>query len=117
MQVRVIYFEGCPNHEPVMAMVREVASETGTPIELCEVKVASDADARRERMLGSPTVQVDGVDIDPGAQGRDDFAMSCRVFDGPAGLPPREMIAAALEGRGFTPPGTCCGGGSAGCCS
>jgi len=103
MQVRIVYFQGCPNHEPATALVQAVADEIGVPIELSEIRVESERDAKRERMLGSPTIQLDGTDIDPAARGRDDYAMSCRVFGGADGLPPREMIAAALRGEDYEP--------------
>ncbi len=99
MQVRIVYFDGCPNHEPAVVLVREVAQELNVPIQLSAVRVESPEDAVRERMLGSPTIQVDGADIEPAARDRDDYAMSCRIYHGELGLPPREMIAAALLGR------------------
>lgn len=117
MQVNVIYFDGCPNHDPVVSLVREVAAELNVHAELGVVKVSSPEDAVRERMLGSPTVLVDGLDIEPAARDRDDYAMSCRIYPGENGLPPREMIAAALLGHDDTPQqlsGSDCSGG---CCS
>jgi len=117
MQVRVVYFRGCPNHEPAMALIREIANEIGVPIELREVGVESTEDAQRERMLGSPTIQVNGLDIDPSARSRDDFAMSCRVFGGSEGLPPREMILAALKGGAPEPSDQSKADGKNGCCS
>jgi hypothetical protein len=47
-------------------------------------------------------VHVDGVDVEPGAQARDDFGLGCRIyaFDGRlAGAPRMEWIAAALRGN------------------
>lgn len=119
MQVRVVYFEGCPNLEPSVALVQAVADEIGVPIDMSEIRIESEEDARRERMLGSPTIQVDGFDIDPAARSRADFAMSCRVYGGPGGLPPREMIAAALQGEDYEPQDheNALGGSGKGCCS
>lgn len=117
MQVRIVYFEGCPNHEPSMALLQAVANEIGVPIELSEIRIESEEDAQRERMLGSPTIQVDGLDIDPTARSRVDFAMSCRVYGGAAGLPPREMIAAAIQGKDFKVEDQRNAGGQKGCCS
>ena len=84
--VEILYFEGCPNHEPVRALVEKVATELRVEpdIELVEV---TDADgAARLRFLGSPTVRVDGVDVEPGAKTRDDFIFSCRIYQGEHGL-------------------------------
>jgi hypothetical protein len=38
--------------------------------------VRTEEEARRERFLGSPTVQVNGRDIEPQARGRKDFTFS-----------------------------------------
>jgi hypothetical protein len=98
-------------------MVQAVADDIGVPIELSDIRIESESDAKRERMLGSPTIQVNGSDIDPTARGRDDFAMSCRVFGGADGLPPREMIAAALLGEDCVPGHQPDADDRNGCCS
>jgi hypothetical protein len=36
--------------------------------------------AAQLRFLGSPTVRVDGRDVEPGAEERRDFVFSCRVY-------------------------------------
>ncbi len=117
MQVRIVHFEGCPNHKPIVSLVREIADELSVRIELSEVKVLSAEDAVRERMLGSPTIQVRGVDIEPAARIRDDYAMSCRIFHGENGLPPREMIAAALLERDHDPQELSDDDNESGCCA
>lgn len=56
--------------------------------------------AETERFLGSPTLRVDGVDVDPGAAERDDFGLKCRIYrsdEGQTGVPPEAWIRAALE--------------------
>ncbi len=96
VRVQVLYFAGCPNHEPAVMLVREVAAELGIDAEVVEVEVTGQADAQRSRFLGSPTIQVDGVDIEPEARDRVDYAFSCRTYQG-EGLPDRAMVAAALR--------------------
>jgi len=60
----------------------------------------SGESAERLRFLGSPTIRVDGKDIEPAARGRTHFGMSCRMY-GSSGVPPRELVEAALaEGGG-----------------
>ncbi len=99
MKVNVLYFAGCPHHKPAVALVREVAAKLGLTAEIGEVEVNSQADAERHRFLGSPTIQVDGLDVEPEARDRHDYAFSCRTYDG-QGTPPRDMLAAALLRRG-----------------
>jgi len=54
-------------------------------------------DVERLRFLGSPTVLVDGVDIEPEARHRTDYSYSCRMYSGVSGLPSEEMLMAALQ--------------------
>ena len=99
-QVEILYFDGCPNHEPARELVEQVAAELGleAKIELIEV---ADADcASRLRFLGSPSVRVEGRDVEPGADERSDFVLSCRVYRserGLAGRPEADWIRSALS--------------------
>jgi copper chaperone CopZ len=77
-------------------MARAVVSELGLDAEIEETEVTSPDDVERLRFLGSPTVQVDGVDIEPAVRSRTDYAMSCRLYTTPDGLPSREMLLTAL---------------------
>jgi hypothetical protein len=53
-------------------------------------------DAVRLRFLGSPSVQIDGLDIDPMARARTDFTLACRLY-GSSGVPPAELIESAIR--------------------
>jgi hypothetical protein len=102
--VEVLYFDGCPNHVPALALVERVAGELGLEPELRLVKVADHAAAQRLRFLGSPTIRVGGRDVDPSTDERTDFGLSCRVFRteaGIAGQPDERWVRDALarEGR------------------
>jgi len=117
MRARVVYFEGCPNAEPAERLVRNVAADVGVEIEVARVEVFTPEDTVRERMLGSPTIQIDGVDVEPAARDRRDYAMSCRVYAGGEGLPPRAMVRAAITGEAYQTSDGACGCSSKGCCS
>ncbi len=95
MGITILYFEGCPNHRPVVEMTKRLVSEHGLDVQVEQIEVSPQETARL-RFLGSPTVQVDGIDIEPAARDRSDFAISCRVYPTPDGLPSKEMLLAAL---------------------
>ncbi len=97
MKVEVLYFKGCPHHEPTVELTKQVVSELGLGDSVEEVEVTNGDEANRLRFLGSPSVHVDGVDIDPEARVRTEYAMSCRMY-GQSGVPPRELLEAALKG-------------------
>ncbi len=99
MNIQVLYFEGCPNHEPTVSLVREVVAGLDLSAQVEEIEVTTQTDAERLRFLGSPTVQVNGVDMEPSARERTNYALSCRMYSG-SGIPPRELLVAALTSGG-----------------
>jgi hypothetical protein len=99
--VEILYFDGCPNHEAARALVERVAAELQVEPELTLVRVPDPEAAVEHRFLGSPTVRVDGGDVEPGADERDDYVLSCRVYRvarGLSGQPDPDWIREALRG-------------------
>ena len=99
MTIELFYFDGCPNHEALLAHLHELVNEVEPAPDVVLRRIADDAAAQRERFLGSPTVRVGGRDIEPGADARDDYGMKCRLFatsTGLSGLPADEWLLAAL---------------------
>ncbi|MFB3818104.1 MAG: hypothetical protein ACE147_10610 [Candidatus Methylomirabilales bacterium] len=76
LAVRVLYMDGCAATPPTVALVREVAAALGMPIRLEEVRIETEAQAVDMRFLGSPTVQVNGQDIEREARGALDFGLT-----------------------------------------
>jgi hypothetical protein len=98
--IEFLYFDGCPNHEPVLARLPRLLESAGVSAQIELQRVESDEDAQRQRFLGSPTVRVEGRDIEPGAQEREDFGLKCRLYrteEGLIGTPPDEWILGALR--------------------
>ena len=85
-RVEILYFEGCPHHKPARALVERLATQLRIEPEIRLVEVADPEAAVALRFLGSPTVRVDGVDVEPGAQERRDFALSCRIYRSERGV-------------------------------
>ena len=97
MTVELLFFDGCPNYDRLLARVRELADAAHADVVLRKVETPEDAEA--ERFLGSPTVRVDGTDVEPGAEQRTDFGLKCRLYatpDGLQGVPPEAWILQAL---------------------
>jgi hypothetical protein len=100
--VEILYLDGCPHARHALALVKALIAELGAAAEVWQVRVATEADAERLQFLGSPTVRVEGRDVDPEARGRDGYALQCRLYqhDGQlSGLPARSWIRDALHGR------------------
>jgi hypothetical protein len=94
--IEILYFDGCPNHEPTVDLAREVVSELGLDAEIREVPVETPEEAEALRFVGSPSVRVNGHDIEPAAREQTAFALSCRMY-GDAGVPPKELLVEALR--------------------
>ena len=62
MDVRLLYFDGCPNWQETDRRLQDAIAVAGHPLRLEYVKVATPEDAERLRFRGSPTVLVDGAD-------------------------------------------------------
>jgi Alkylmercury lyase len=100
--IELLYFDGCPNHESVLARLRELLDRSQRSADVVLRRIDDDEAAQRERFLGSPTVRVDGRDIEPGADKRDDYGIKCRLYATPAGItgmPPDDWLLGALVGR------------------
>jgi hypothetical protein len=95
MKIEVLYFEDCPNHVPTLERIRAVLREEGCDTEIREVLVQDVETARNSRFLGSPTVRVNGVDIEPAARERRDFGLMCRRYL--SGLPSHALIRDAVR--------------------
>jgi hypothetical protein len=97
--VEIFYFDGCPNHRPAVALVERPSRELNLNPVMRLVNVPDDETARRVRFLGSPTIRVDGRDVDPHAAERNDYGLSCRIFRTAAGMvgqPGEQWVREAL---------------------
>lgn len=102
-RVELLYFDGCPNHDALLPRLRELLAreDISTTVDLC--RIVDDDAAQRERFLGSPTVRVNGRDVEPDAERRTDYGMKCRLYQTPTGLsgqPQDEWLRAALTSTG-----------------
>ena len=95
MKIEVLYFEGCPNHRPALDRLRSVLRQEGLLADVAEIEVKDEATARALRFIGSPTIRVNGLDIEVEARAVKEPAFACRRYAG--GSPAEEMIRSALR--------------------
>lgn len=99
MNIEILYFEGCPNYEPAVRLVQEMISETGVDARVDAINVIDNDDAVKKRFLGSPSIRVDGRDIEIEESKLTQNSMRCRVYqhDGElCRLPSRELLRRKL---------------------
>lgn len=111
MDISLLYFEGCPNWRIAEQRLASLAAaHPGLTVTPHHVETVEEAE--RVGFRGSPSIQVDGVDVF--AEPDDGVGLSCRVYrtpDGPAGAPTLDQLRAALglentEDASRRPPAT-----------
>ena len=70
MKIELLTFEGCPNAQSARELVERVVAQSRVKAEIAYVDVPDPEAAERLRFLGSPTIRVDGRDIEPRAEER-----------------------------------------------
>lgn len=108
--IEVLYFEGCPNHEALLPHLRALLAEYDISAPVTSIRIEHDDDAQAHRFLGSPTVRIDGRDVEPAAAERQfldaqdvdsggPYGLQCRLYstpDGITGTPRDQWILDAL---------------------
>lgn len=99
-KIEYLYYADCPSHPEALELLRGVLSERGLESEIEVRQVTSHDEAQQLAFPGSPTIRIDGRDIDPAADSLRP-ALSCRIYRLPDGrvspVPSRALIEAALR--------------------
>jgi len=99
LRVTFQYTEDCPSHEQALDRLRRVLAEQGVNVNIQIVRVDSDEQAKRLKFVGSPTILLNDVDIEP--QCNDHYGLACRAYkleDGRISpLPSESMIRRAIR--------------------
>jgi hypothetical protein len=94
VRIEVLYVPGCPNYEPTVRRIEEALAAEMSAEPICGVPVTTDAQASSLRFAGSPTVRVNGKDIEPSTNYP--CGLSCRIYPNGTGIPPEEIVRAAI---------------------
>lgn len=100
MKIEVIYFDGCPFYPLAAELLRKMLEQEGViaPVDL--VPVSSHEEAVGCQFLGSPTIRIDGEDVEVAARAREDFGMKCRLYSVSGrlvGVPDADTLRAAIR--------------------
>lgn len=100
MEIQFLYYEDCLSHEQALARLRQVMAEEGIEKDIEIIKVETEEQAAAWHFTGSPTILINGQDIDPPPAGAY-YALTCRVYRWDDGrfspLPSPDMIRTALR--------------------
>jgi hypothetical protein len=98
--VELLYWEGCPSYPEAQELLESVLRERGSEAQVRMRHVATHEDAAELRFPGSPTIRIDGRDVDP-AGAAEPPSLTCRIYRLPDGrvspIPSREQLEEALR--------------------
>ena len=100
MRIEFLYWEECPSHPEARELLLEVLAERGLDAQVEWRKIRTHEEAAANAFPGSPTIRVDGRDVDPvGAVAPP--SLSCRIYRLPDGrvspVPSRQQLEEALS--------------------
>jgi hypothetical protein len=97
--IEVLYVRDCPNYAGALALVERVRAELGIDGELRSSLIGDQAAAQRAGFPGSPTIRVDGRDVEPGSEPPSEISLACRLYrleHRVAGQPAEQWVRDAL---------------------
>ena len=89
MRIEVLYVPGCRNYEPALDRLRKVLASQSVRDRVVTLPVSTEAEATALRFPGSPTIRINGEDIEPG--------LACRLYTDQSGLPSEAALRAAIS--------------------
>ena len=99
MRIDFLFWRECPSHPEARALLREVIEERGVEADVVEREVLTQDEAQELAFPGSPTIRVDGRDVDPEGAGATP-SLTCRIYHLPDGrvspVPSREQLEEAV---------------------
>jgi hypothetical protein len=96
MKIEVLYVPDCPNHALALERLREILSAESFQIFVNEVLVSDAAMAQSLKFPGSPTIRINGHDVEPHRE-NNAFGLMCRLYSDGSGVPSPQSLRAAIE--------------------
>jgi len=76
VNIDLIYVEGCSSTPETLNLINEVVNDLGIEAKINTILVENSEQAKQWKFFGSPTVQINGVDIDPEMRNKEWFGIT-----------------------------------------
>jgi len=99
MVIHILTLEGCPNCNAAKELAEQTVRELHVLADIEGIQVNNEIEAERYHFLGSPTIQVNGEDIEVDRR-HEKASYACRVYrtvHGVAGVPPKQLLVDAIR--------------------
>lgn len=88
MKLDYYYAKGSKRPAEADEAVRLALEATDLPIEVSYIEVEDSEDAKTKRFFGTPTIRIDGVDVEYGEREAEEYQMGTRYYNTPQGWKP-----------------------------
>ncbi len=85
-RVELLWFSDCPNHETTRQLLAATVDRLAPGTRIDDIDATDPAVAAAVRFPGSPTIRINGIDIEPGFSDPGDYTPRCRLYRSSAGL-------------------------------
>ncbi len=97
MKIDVLYVPDCPNHAIALKRLCEILSPEVFQAHVNEVLVTDAEMAQLLKFPGSPTIRINGGDVEPRNEEFSSFGLMCRLYSDGSGVPSETSLRAAIE--------------------
>ena len=94
MRIEVLYVPGCPHHQPAFERLQKVLASESLSAEIRQVAVNTESEAKALLFPGSPTIRIEGKDVEPTQNAP---ALACRLYSNLSGVPSEQMLRLAIS--------------------
>jgi len=95
MKIEVLHVPGCPNYEPAVERIRKVLASESVQVGIRAVSVSTEAEAKALLFPGSPTVRINGEDVETTRTTVP--SLSCRLYENLSGIPSEELLGSVIS--------------------
>ena len=95
MRIEVLYVPGCPNYLPAVARIQKILMSESLRADIEGIPVSSEVAAKALEFPGSPTIRINGTDVEP--DHKNATGLACRLYANSDGVPSEEMLRIALS--------------------
>jgi len=95
MTIEILYVPSCPNYQPTFERLQAVLASEAVKTGIQGIAVTTEVEAKALSFRGSPTVRVNGEDVEPPQTSVP--SLSCRLYANRSGIPPEESLRTAIS--------------------
>jgi hypothetical protein len=93
MKIEILYLPRCPHHQPAFERLAKVLASESLSAEIRQVAVNTEAEAKTLLFPGSPTIRIEGRDVEPTKNAP---GLACRLYSNLSGVPSEQTLRLAI---------------------